>query len=330
MSLKLNVRKVVWPMKVPFRITGHIFTSADSIRVDLIDDDLVGSGEGLGAYYLGETADTLLEQVESLRSEIEAGISLDDLQNLLPAGGARNALDCALWDLTAKRERKSIWELTGIEPKSRTTVITIGIQDTPQAMAEDAARAASYPVIKVKLDGVDPVPRMQAIRAARPDATLIIDANQGFTIETLRDVLGPFEELGVSMIEQPLPRGGDEALSGVKSPIPICADESCLHRGELFQALDRYDMINIKLDKTGGLTEALALAKEAQANGKRLMVGNMVGTSLSMAPAFVIAQMCDFVDLDGPLALKSDQVVPMKYVGAEVSLPEQGLWGSAR
>lgn len=171
---------------------------------------------------------------------------------------------------------------------------------------------------------------MQAIRAARPDATLIIDANQGFTIETLRDVLGPFAELGVSMIEQPLPRGGDEALSGVKSPIPICADESCLHRGELFQALDRYDMINIKLDKTGGLTEALALAKEAQANGKRLMVGNMVGTSLSMAPAFVIAQMCDFVDLDGPLALKSDQVVPMKYVGAEVSLPEQGLWGSAR
>tara|TARA_R110002020_G_scaffold18426_13_gene64323 strand:+ start:1794 stop:2747 length:954 start_codon:yes stop_codon:yes gene_type:complete len=317
-------------MKVPFRITGHIFTSADSIRVDLIDDDLVGSGEGLGAYYLGETADTLLEQVESLRSEIEAGISLDDLQNLLPAGGARNALDCALWDLTAKRERKSIWELTGIEPKSQTTVITIGIQDTPQAMAEDAARAASYPVIKVKLDGVDPVPRMQAIRAARPDATLIIDANQGFTIETLRDVLGPFAELGVSMIEQPLPRGGDEALSGVKSPIPICADESCLHRGELFQALDRYDMINIKLDKTGGLTEALALAKEAQANGKRLMVGNMVGTSLSMAPAFVIAQMCDFVDLDGPLALKSDQVVPMKYVGAEVSLPEQGLWGSAR
>lgn len=330
MSLKLNVRRVVWPMKVPFRITGHIFTSADSIRVDLIDDDLVGSGEGLGAYYLGETADTLLEQVESLRSEIEAGISLDDLQNLLPAGGARNALDCALWDLTAKRERKSIWELTGIEPKSQTTVITIGIQDTPQAMAEDAARAASYPVIKVKLDGVDPVPRMQAIRAARPDATLIIDANQGFTIETLRDVLGPFAELGVSMIEQPLPRGGDEALSGVKSPIPICADESCLHRGELFQALDRYDMINIKLDKTGGLTEALALAKEAQANGKRLMVGNMVGTSLSMAPAFVIAQMCDFVDLDGPLALKSDQVVPMKYVGAEVSLPEQGLWGSAR
>lgn len=330
MSLKLNVRKVVWPMKVPFRITGHIFTSADSIRVDLIDDDLVGSGEGLGAYYLGETADTLLEQVESLRSEIEAGISLDDLQNLLPAGGARNALDCALWDLTAKRERKSIWELTDIEPKSQSTVITIGIQDTPQAMAEDAARAASYPVIKVKLDGVDPVPRMQAIRSARPDATLIIDANQGFTIETLRDVLGPFEELGVSMIEQPLPRGGDEALSGVKSPIPICADESCLHRGELFQALDRYDMINIKLDKTGGLTEALALAKEAQANGKRLMVGNMVGTSLSMAPAFVIAQMCDFVDLDGPLALKSDQVVPMKYVGAEVSLPEQGLWGSAR
>lgn len=329
MSLRLSVRKAIWPMKVPFRITGHVFTAANSIHVDLVEDGLVGSGEGLGAYYLDESADSLLEQVESVRADIEAGLSLDDLQNLLPAGGARNALDCALWDLTAKRERKSIWELTGIEPKPQTTVFTIGIQDTPQEMADDAARATTYPVIKVKLDGVDPVPRMQAIRAARPDATLIIDANQGFTIETLREVLDPFAELGISMIEQPLPRGGDEALSDVTSPIPICADESCLHRGELPQALDRYDMINIKLDKTGGLTEALALAKEAQKNGKGLMVGNMVGTSLSMAPAFVIAQICDFVDLDGPLALKSDQGVSMQYNGAEVSWPEQGLWGGA-
>ena len=316
-------------MKVSFRITGHVFTAANTIQVDIVEDGLVGSGEGLGAYYLNETADGLLEQVEAVRAEVEAGLSLDDLQELLPAGGARNALDCALWDLKAKREKKAIWELTGIDPKPQTTVLTIGIQDTPQAMAEDAARAAAYPVIKVKLDGVDPVPRMQAIRAARPDATLIIDANQGFTIETLREVLEPFAELGISMIEQPLPRGGDEVLSGVTSAIPICADESCLHRGELAQALDRYDMINIKLDKTGGLTEALALAKEAQANGKRLMVGNMVGTSLSMAPAFVIAQMCDFVDLDGPLALKSDQAVPMQYNGAEVSWPERGLWGGA-
>jgi L-alanine-DL-glutamate epimerase-like enolase superfamily enzyme len=314
-------------MRAPFRITGHVFTAAGTIRVDLIENGLMGSGEGLGAYYLGENADIMLEQVEAIRSEVEAGLSLTELQTLLPPSGARNALDCALWDLTSKREGKSIWELTGIDPKPQTTVFTIGIQNTPEAMAESAVQAINFPVIKVKLDGVDPVLRMQAIRAARPEATLIVDANQGFTVEILHEVMEPFADLNVAMIEQPLARGDDSALSGIKSPIPICADESCLHRGELPDALGRYDMINIKLDKTGGLTEALALAKLAQDNGKRLMVGNMVGTSLSMAPAFVVAQMCDFVDLDGPFALKSDLRVPMMYDGAKVDLPQHGLWG---
>ncbi|WP_084399213.1 N-acetyl-D-Glu racemase DgcA [Henriciella aquimarina] len=328
MSLRLSVHKAMWPMTAPFTITGHVFTCADSILVELIDDGVAGRGEGLGAYYLGENGDLLLDQIEAIRSDIEKGISFEDVQALLPPGGARNALDCALWDLTAKQTGKSIWELTGIDPKPRQTAFTIGIQDTPEQMAENAARAKDYPVLKVKLNDVEPVERMRAIRKARPDAYLVIDANQGFTFDLLQEVIEPFAEFGVSMIEQPLKRGGDEALAGFKSPIPVCADESCLHRGELPDALERYDMINIKLDKTGGLTEALALAKEALAAGKGLMVGNMLGTSLSMAPAFVIAQLCDFVDLDGPLNLKSDCAVPMAYKGAEVMLPEKGLWGS--
>ncbi|PQA86064.1 N-acetyl-D-Glu racemase DgcA [Hyphococcus luteus] len=327
MSLQLNVHKTSWPMKAPFRITGHVFNSADAIVVELVVDGHAGRGEGLGAYYLNENADLLLEQVEAARADIERGISLEDVQTLFPAGGARNAVDCALWDLTAKRNGQSVWEMTGVAPKPQRTVFTIGIQETPGEMAENAARAKGYPVLKVKLDGEAPVERVAAIRAARPDATLVIDANQGFTFEQLKEVTEPLAELGVAMIEQPLPRGRDEELEGYHSPIPLCADESCLHRGELPAALERYDMINIKLDKTGGLTEALALAKEAKEAGKRLMVGNMVGTSLSMAPAFVIAQLCDFVDLDGPLALKSDYANRMSYDGAIVSAPQTGFWG---
>ncbi len=329
MSIRLNVHKAVWPMTAPFRITGHVFNNADTIVVELVDGDHVGRGEGLGAYYLGENADVLLEQVEDARADIERGVTLEELQELFPAGGARNAVDCALWDLTTKRQGKSIWQLTGIDPKPVKTVFTIGIQDTPAEMAANAARAKNYPILKVKLNGDDPIERMAAIREARPDATLVIDANQGFTFDLLKDVLGPFSKLDIAMIEQPLKRGGDEELAGLDSPIPICGDESCLHRGELPAALERYDMINIKLDKTGGLTEALGLAKDAMAAGKRLMIGNMVGTSLSMAPGFVVAQMCDFVDLDGPLNLKSDLAIGMNYDGATISMPERGLWGGA-
>lgn len=327
MALRLGVHKAMWPMTAPFTITGHVFTCADAVMVELIEGDHVGRGEGLGAYYLGENGDLMLDQIEAVRADIEKGVSFEDVQELLPPGGARNALDCALWDLECKRTGKSIWQLTGIDPKPRETAYTIGIQDSPTKMADAAARAESYPLIKVKLNGEDPVGRMKAIRAARTDAMLIVDANQGFSFDLLQEVIQPFRALGISMIEQPLKRGEDEALAGLDSPIPICADESCLHRGELAPALDRYDMINIKLDKTGGLTEALALAKEALAAGKRLMVGNMLGTSLSMAPAFVIAQLCDFVDLDGPLNLKSDCAVRMRYDGAQVSLPDKGLWG---
>ncbi len=329
MTMRLSVHRAGWPMKAPFAITGYVFDSLDSIVVSIEENGCVGRGEGVGVYYLKENSGLMLEQIEAERRRIEAGVSLDDVQELLPPGGARNALDCALWDLKAKQTGKSIWELTGIDPKPQRTVFTIGIQKTPGLMAENAARAKDYPLLKIKLDDVDPVERIAAIRAARPDASIVIDANQGFSFSQLKSVLEPFAELGVAMVEQPLPRGGDQELAGFRAPVPICADESCLHRGDLPDVLDRYDMVNIKLDKTGGLTEALALAREARAAGKGLMVGNMLGTSLSMAPAFVIAQLCDFVDLDGPLNLKSDYAGGMEYRGGVVNAPEAGLWGTS-
>jgi L-alanine-DL-glutamate epimerase-like enolase superfamily enzyme len=295
--------------------------------VTLSDGGNVGNGEGAGVYYLNETGASMLDQVESFRRDIENGVARDELLALMPPGGARNAVDCALWDLECNKQKKSIWELNGITPQPVKTVVTIPILDTPEQMAQRARELAQYPIIKVKLDGAQPVERIQAIRAARPDAELVIDANQGFSLEQLTAILEPLAELGVAMIEQPLPRGRDEGLEDLVSPIPICADESCLHRGELEAALPRYDMINIKLDKTGGLTEALALAAQARSAGKKLMVGNMVGTSLSMAPAFVIAQLCDFVDLDGPFSLKSDYAHAMRYDGATVSAPTNNFWG---
>ncbi|WP_297730336.1 N-acetyl-D-Glu racemase DgcA [uncultured Maricaulis sp.] len=325
--MRVSVHRESWPMLAPFVITGHVFDSLESVVVTLEQDGVVGRGEGVPVYYLDEDAPGLLEQIEAIRPALEAGLTRDALQDLLPAGGARNAVDCALWDIETRKTGKSIWELTGIKPAPRKTAYTLGIQEKPEMMAAQAAAAKGYSLIKVKLNDVDPVERVAAIRKARPDAEIIIDANQGFTIDLLKSVLIPFAELGVAMVEQPLPRGDDAALEGFVSPIPLCADESCLHRGELATALKRYDMINIKLDKTGGLTEALALAQAARQAGKGLMVGNMLGTSLSMAPAFVIAQLCDFVDLDGPLNLKSDLPTGMVYSGGTVKTPQSGFWG---
>lgn len=329
MKRRFSVHKTSWPMIAPFRITGYVFEVIDMVAVEIAEDGHVGRGEGCGVYYLKDFADGMIDRLEALRADIEGGLTREELQDALPPGGARNALDCALWDLQARRSGESVFEMTGVEPRRVRTVFTIGIEETPEKMATKAARAKDFPILKVKLDGEAPVERIAAIRDARPDAALIVDANQGFSLDQLKSVAEPLAALGVAMIEQPLPRGGDEGLAGYRSPVPLCADESCLHRGELAPALERYDMINIKLDKTGGLTEALALAREAKAAGKKLMVGNMVGTSLSMAPAFLIAQLCEFVDLDGPLALKSDYLGGMSYDKGIVSAPAPGFWGGA-
>ena len=314
-----------WAMKTPFRITGHTFSEAQLLYVTIAERGARGHGEAAGVYYLGENGDSMLAQAESVRDALEQGADRARLRELLPAGGVRNAIDCALWDLQAKREGKSIWELTGLQPGRTITVLTIGI-GTPQEMAA-TARTLDTSRIKVKLDGEMPLERIAAVRAARPDAEIVVDVNQGWGFDQLVEVAPELKQLGVAMIEQPLPRGGDAALEGYEPPIPLCADESCLDTGEFEQALRRYQMINIKLDKTGGLTEALELANMAQSWGVGLMVGNMMGTSLAMAPAFVIAQLCRFVDLDGALFLTRDRDHPMTYTGGVVSPPGRELWG---
>lgn len=325
--MKLSAHIEDWELKQPFRIAGKEWRTSTALVVQLSDEKFVGRGEGQGVYYLGETSDSMLGQVNSIADEILQGISRHELLERLPAGGARNAIDCALWDLEAKRGGKTIWQVTGIDPRPVTTVFTIGIEATPAAMADKAAAAAQYPVLKIKLDDDRPFERLGAIRAARPDVELVVDAKQGWSFDLLQEILPKCVDLNLSMIEQPLPRGEDKALEGFESPITLAADESCLHTGELDAAVRRYDMINIKLDKTGGLTEALNLAREAKDKGCKLMVGNMIGASLAMAPSFVIAQLCDYVDIDGPLLLKYDRSHGMTYEAGKVAVFDSRFWG---
>ena len=325
--MKLSVHIEEWELMQPFRISNFEWVNSRGIVVQLGENGCVGRGEAQGVFYLDEDADSLFAQVHAVADELRRGLSREDLQELLPPGGARNAIDCALWDLECKRSGRSIWELTGIDPKPVTTVFTIGLEATPEAMAAKAAAAADAPVLKIKLGADRPYERLAAIRAARPDAALVVDANQGWDFDLLRDVIPKCAELDLGMIEQPLPRGADAELEGFESPITLAADESCLHSGELAQAARRYGMINIKLDKTGGLTEALKLAGEARALGCKLMVGNMTGTSLGMAPSFVVAQLCDFVDIDGPLLLKYDHPNGLRYHKGVVQPFDSSLWG---
>lgn len=323
-------RKVVlatepWELKTPFKITGYTFTAARLLYVEISEGSATGRGEAAGVYFLGETGESMLAQAESVRDALEAGASRDELRTLLPAGGARNAVDCALWDLEAKLAGKRIWELTGIEPRDTESLLTIGI-GTADEMAM-TAKSLDTRKIKVKLDGELSHQRMSAVCAARPDAEIVVDVNQGWTFEQLVGLAPALEQLGVAMIEQPLPRGGDAALEDYDPPIPLCADESCLDTGEFEQAARRYQVINIKLDKTGGLTEALDLVRMAQSRGIGLMVGNMIGTSLAMAPGFVVGQLCRFVDLDGALFMKADREHALRYTGGVVSPPSAELWG---
>jgi L-alanine-DL-glutamate epimerase-like enolase superfamily enzyme len=325
--MKISAHLEDWELTQPFRISGHEWLTSPTLVVQLSEGDFVGRGEAQGVFYLDETAQSIFEQVDAVAGEIRKGITRDELQQLLPAGGARNAIDCALWDLECKRSGKTIWQLTGIDPKPVTTVFTIGLESTPEAMAAKAADAADAPVLKIKLDGHQAYEKLAAIRAARPDASLVVDANQGWDFDLLKEVIPKCAGLDLGMIEQPLPRGADGMLEGFDSPVTLAADESCLDSSELEQAARRYSMINIKLDKTGGLTEALKLARAAREMGCKLMVGNMVGTSLGMAPSFVVAQLCDFVDIDGPLLLKYDHPLGLNYNKGVVDVFSPRLWG---
>ncbi len=325
--MRLSVHAETWSAVAPFRIAGHSFESFDSVVVELEQDGFRGRGEALGIYYLDDGVPRMLSQIEAVADAIRRGVTREELLQLLPPGGARNAVDSALWDLEAKRSGRRVWEMLGLEPRPLQTVFTIGIEPTAEAMAAKAASARAHPLLKVKLDGHAPVERIEAIRAARPDARIVVDANQGWTFEQLVECAPRLATLGVGMIEQPLPRGADAALAGWRSPVPLCADESCLHLGELGPAAERYHLINIKLDKTGGLTHALELAQAARKRGLGLMVGCMAGSSLAMAPAVILGLQCDLVDVDGPLLQKFDRLPGLRYSNGDVLPFPAELWG---
>lgn len=324
---RVTIRIESWPAIIPFRISNHVWDDFPCVVCEIEEDGRVGRGEGLGVYYLDETVESMSAQLEAIRRPLESGVDRATLQSLLPAGGARFAADSALWDLEAQRSGRSAWDIAGVSANPVETVFTIGLEATPDAMAKKAAAASHLSLFKVKLGNDRPVERIAAIRDARPDARLIVDVNQGWTFAELQRHAPELQSLGVRMIEQPLPRGEDDALAGYAPPLPLCADESCLHLGELEQVVGKYQMINIKLDKTGGLTHGLELAQAARARGMGLMVGCMGGTSLSMAPSHVLAQCCDFVDIDGPLLITEDRAGGLVYADGFVSLPGSPFWG---
>jgi len=322
---EIRVEPKTWLLRKPFRISRDEATHAETLLCHISDGTHTGSGEAAGVTYKGETIDSIKEQIEAVMPQIAGGISRDELQQIMPPGGARNAVDCALWDLEAKQSGRTVWQMLDWQPHAVTTVYTVGI-DTAENMQKDAAAHADFPILKVKVGIGDPLEQLAAIRKGSPDAAIVIDANQAWTIDDLDQYAAGLKALHVEMVEQPLAIADDEALRDFESPIPLCADESCDSRADLDRLAGLYEIINIKLDKTGGLTEALALALQAESMGFDLMVGNMLGSSLAMAPAFVIAQRCRYVDIDGPLLQAQDCAHPLIYKSGQVEPFSPELW----
>lgn len=309
-----------FPFREAFRISGHVFTATSVLLATIREGDHMGRGEGAGVYYLGDDAEHMLASAEAARSAIESGISRADLQTLMPPGGARNAIDCALWALEAQQSGQPVWQLAGLAaPKPLLSTLTLGADD-PAAMAKAACALDAHAPIKVKLTGELDLDRARitAIRAARPDAWIGVDANQGYDRAGLEALLPALVAAGVAQLEQPLRRGDEGGLDGLKRPLPFVADESALTLAETDRLVGRFDIVNIKLDKCGGLTEGLAIARRARQLGLKVMVGNMMGTSLSMAPSFVIGQFCDVVDLDGPTFLSQDRTPSVTYLEGRI------------
>jgi len=326
MPRRLEFRIEKWPISGAFTISRGAKTEAAVIVVEISDGQVIGRGECVPYARYGESLGSVSGEIEKLTPEIIRGMDRAALQTALHAGAARNAIDCALWDLEAKLAGKSVAKLAGLTlPSPVTTAYTLSL-DTPEQMAAAATKSAR-PVLKLKLGAEGDVARLHAVREAAPDALLIADANEGWNGKNLRENLSACAQAKVALVEQPLPAGEDEALRGIERVVPVCADES-FHNLESFAKLDgKYDAVNIKLDKTGGLTEALLVAKEAERRGLAIMVGCMVATSLAMAPALLLANRAKFVDLDGPLLLAKDREHGLRYEGSTVFPPDPSLWG---
>ena len=324
---RLSVSRRAWPLAQPFAISRGSKTSAEVVVAEVSDGEFRGRGECVPYPRYGESVDSVAAALEAMKGAVFSGLDRHELQHAMPPGAARNALDCAFWDLDAKRDDRRVSEFAGI-PTMRplVTAYTLSL-DTPERMAAAAAAQRDRPLLKLKLSGDGDVERVRAVRRAAPAARLIVDANEGWRERHLTEVMPALAEFGVALIEQPLPAGDDAALAAVPHPIPICADESCHTRADLDRLAGKYEAVNIKLDKAGGLTEALALAREAEARGLTVMVGCMIGSSLAMAPAMLVAQRAQFVDLDAPLLLASDRVPGLRYDGSTVYPSEPALWG---
>jgi L-alanine-DL-glutamate epimerase-like enolase superfamily enzyme len=327
--MRLTISRELIPLSAPFTITGYTFTEMTVVVARVEDRGATGEGEAAGVYYLEDDADRMCAALEEVRRDVEAGTDRASLRRLLPPGGARNALDCALWDLEAKRLGQPVWRIAGLErPRALLTTFTIPAND-PAAMAAKGIEYAQAKSLKLKLTGEMPLDaeRVRAVRRARPDAWLGVDANQGFTPDSLTALMPDLVACKVKLVEQPFARGREADLDGFRCPVPVAADESVQGLADVEPLVGRFDIVNIKLDKCGGLTEGLAMAAEARRLGLGVMVGNMVGTSLAMAPAWILGQLCDISDLDGTLFVSRDREVVMSFENGKVSYPDRG-WGA--
>ena len=324
---KMEIRAEVFPIAGSFTISRGARTHAHVVRVILKEDSHTAQGECVPYPRYDESVESVTAQIEAARSAIESSCDREELQEIMPAGAARNAVDCALWDLEAKKTGKTAAEIAGLAPlKPAITAFTISLGD-PEKMRSDAQKAANRALLKVKLGGDGDAERIAAVREGAPDSTLILDANEAWREALFEPLMAAAAKAGAKLVEQPLPAGEDEILRTAARPVPVCADESLHTRGELAMLRERYDCVNIKLDKAGGLTEALALQREARKLGFQIMTGCMVGTSLGMAPAMLIAQDAEFVDLDGPLLLAEDREPPIEFPDSSIMPPPRALWG---
>lgn len=324
--MKVKLYTQSWPIRGSFTISRGSKTQAETIIVEIEHQGLIGRGECVPYARYGESITSVLQQIKDVIPEIESGITREQLQPLLPACAARNAVDCAMWDLECKQSGQSVWMHVGLQAESLTTAYTLSL-DTPENMEKTAIENAFRPLLKLKLGGPEDLARVQAVRRGAPNAKIILDANEAWTVETYKQLIPELIKLDVAMIEQPFHADEDSVLASLERPIPICADESCHDRNSLQKVVGLYDMVNIKLDKTGGLTEALKLKDQAQSLGLRVMVGCMVSSSLSMAPAFVVAQGAEVVDLDGPLLLSADIENGFEFENNSMLPFKQKLWG---